>query len=834
MMDEEEDVAITTVEKKDKPLTIDTSMTASTPLPSRPRRPSQDSLHDMNSMMNDIDIDSHDNDVDDDGDIHTNHNEENNKKNNLNSPLACPPSSNSHPEHKFQAGDHVIRWEMLPIAWPIQIHGIVLSVNETTVVLVDFGLAAAPQAGPVPPTAAAAAETAANATADTDPVAARTTSSPSTANGSGHAIMEETKEDRSHDGDDDVDTDDDDDVDTEDEDEDYSNEAVVDMDVTGTPSSKQSPKKASWFSPDPKEMDLARKEWMKKSKKNSKKIMASFQKLHPTSKRQRLNLLVLDDPAEWNKWKKVNYDKGLFGFGGSGDNENGEGGADDGEGSPSPSGKSKWWEKMNLLKKSPTEDKHSTTAELMSSDEAPTESKDDMDDKEDDTTTKTNWWKRPMSLTTTKPNTTTTATTTSMEGNSEAKSIETTETTETDDLGSVKNDRFHSTKEMSRNATTWLKKTLATSLPSIQPTSTQTPLETTTTEAKTTQDDEAVTTTDDDMTSTKEVTTKPNTNTWLKKLTTGLPGIQSTPKASNGASPELKANQNDAVEESMTNDKVTEAKSDQDETKAESTDEVTSSAEIAEPSTKVQPVRAMNAAMAKLMSKRKEEADMEAASSNKIASLFKYRLGGNKKSDSTQEGNEGHTGEAPTTPKKKLDLPTADPPKLVLARTRWLLEHGETVLPPYHAFHANSECIAVYCKTGYWSNIQADVFLHSTAIGNAKTMGVATMGVAASLPLLAPVIAGLGIGLVAAPWLVLSSAKKQAADITQKMNELFWAQAEPEVFVECIQHWSKLDEYYANLKKRKEDIVVSQETVVDSSTTLSDNNNCSNTTTEES
>ena len=47
-------------------------------------------------------------------------------------------------EHFFQPGDHVIRWEMLPIAWPIQIHGIVLETTENSVTLSDFGLTAKP------------------------------------------------------------------------------------------------------------------------------------------------------------------------------------------------------------------------------------------------------------------------------------------------------------------------------------------------------------------------------------------------------------------------------------------------------------------------------------------------------------------------------------------------------------------------------------------------------------------------------------------------------------------------------------------------------------------
>lgn len=47
-------------------------------------------------------------------------------------------------DHLFSPGDHVIRWEMLPIAWPIQIHGIVLETTKSSVTLADFGLTAKP------------------------------------------------------------------------------------------------------------------------------------------------------------------------------------------------------------------------------------------------------------------------------------------------------------------------------------------------------------------------------------------------------------------------------------------------------------------------------------------------------------------------------------------------------------------------------------------------------------------------------------------------------------------------------------------------------------------
>lgn len=174
--------------------------------------------------------------------------------------------------------------------------------------------------------------------------------------------------------------------------------------------------------------------------------------------------------------------------------------------------------------------------------------------------------------------------------------------------------------------------------------------------------------------------------------------------------------------------------------------------------------RLMNPAMAKIMADKEKEKEKQ--SSNRTATKEKEK------------------------PKNKL--PKSDPPKLVLARAYFLLKHGEAVLPPYHAFHSNSECIAVFCKTGVWSTLQAAVFLHSTAIGNAKSTMAVTLGVAASVPVLAPVIGGIGLAMVGAPWLILKESKGKWEEATMKLTDLFWAQADPEVFVECIEHWSGL------------------------------------------
>jgi len=138
-------------------------------------------------------------------------------------------------------------------------------------------------------------------------------------------------------------------------------------------------------------------------------------------------------------------------------------------------------------------------------------------------------------------------------------------------------------------------------------------------------------------------------------------------------------------------------------------------------------------------------------------------------------------------------LPSSDPAKIVLARTHFLLEHGDEFLPSYHVFHSNSECIAVWCKTGQWSTLQASIFLTSTCIGNAKSATVLTMGTAAAHAILFPAVAVGGLVMVTAPYVILKKSKEKWAKSTKKLNDLFWSMAEPDVFVSAIENWSGMD-----------------------------------------
>ena len=197
---------------------------------------------------------------------------------------------------------------------------------------------------------------------------------------------------------------------------------------------------------------------------------------------------------------------------------------------------------------------------------------------------------------------------------------------------------------------------------------------------------------------------------------------------------------------------------------------------------------------------------------------------------------------------QKLRLPKADPPTLVLARLRFLLEYGEgpfpppsnrddnsnnatddhnskadakpqhqTLLPPHHLLYANSECIAVFCKTGNWSTLQAAIFLHSTTAGNVKQTATVAMFLSAQTvtvpatglwgwfgstttvslfstqPWLVPALVGGGMVYIGLPMLMLRKAKGRWGDTEKRLNEAFWSMYDNDVIVECIRSWSNIE-----------------------------------------
>jgi hypothetical protein len=156
---------------------------------------------------------------------------------------------------------------------------------------------------------------------------------------------------------------------------------------------------------------------------------------------------------------------------------------------------------------------------------------------------------------------------------------------------------------------------------------------------------------------------------------------------------------------------------------------------------------------------------------------------------------------------------------LVLARVNYILRNPE-VLPDYHVVNANCECVAVWCKTGRWSTLQASSLLELTAAGQAKStatlaataastqvtvqapaagiwgwLGYTTTSQVSWLslhPIFVPALAGYAVLSIGVPAALYVRARKQWKAITESLKESFWqdAMAHPEVFAECMTHWS--------------------------------------------
>lgn len=158
--------------------------------------------------------------------------------------------------------------------------------------------------------------------------------------------------------------------------------------------------------------------------------------------------------------------------------------------------------------------------------------------------------------------------------------------------------------------------------------------------------------------------------------------------------------------------------------------------------------------------------------------------------------------------------------ELVLARVSFLLEHSHyvdgddsCVVPSFHMLKSNSECLAVYCKTGRWHTLQASSLLHTTTAGQVKStatlalyasnqtvtvpasgiwglMGFTTkVSLLSAQPYLVPALAGYGLFSICGPLYLFSNFKKHWETTTLSLNDLFWSTTDPNTFVKCIQVW---------------------------------------------
>jgi len=158
----------------------------------------------------------------------------------------------------------------------------------------------------------------------------------------------------------------------------------------------------------------------------------------------------------------------------------------------------------------------------------------------------------------------------------------------------------------------------------------------------------------------------------------------------------------------------------------------------------------------------------------------------------------------------------ADAVGLVLARVNFIIQYPE-LLPDYHVIYANCECVAFWCKTGEWSTLQASTLLEMAAAGQAKqsaTLALTAastqvsvpasgvwgwMGYTSSVswlslhPMVAPALAGYAAVTIGTPAIIYYKAKGRWEETTKQLCDSFWESAmeQPDVFAECMTHWSE-------------------------------------------
>ena len=162
----------------------------------------------------------------------------------------------------------------------------------------------------------------------------------------------------------------------------------------------------------------------------------------------------------------------------------------------------------------------------------------------------------------------------------------------------------------------------------------------------------------------------------------------------------------------------------------------------------------------------------------------------------------------------------SDPPAKVLARAYFLLENPQ-VLPSYHIFESNCECVSVFCKTGKWCTLQASSLLSLTAVGQLKSTATiaayaasqqvtihapaagiwgylgyttaAQVSLWSTQPHLIPLLAAYGVVTVGGPTYVLFRCEKKWEATAKRLNEEFWKHAmkDPDIFAHSMMHWSE-------------------------------------------
>lgn len=115
-----------------------------------------------------------------------------------------------------------------------------------------------------------------------------------------------------------------------------------------------------------------------------------------------------------------------------------------------------------------------------------------------------------------------------------------------------------------------------------------------------------------------------------------------------------------------------------------------------------------------------------------------------------------------------------DPPKMVRRRVEFLLRHPH-LIPSYSLLESNCECVAVWCKTGRWTTLQAQRWLGGANLGSrAVVAGLSVAWYSAvALPVAAPLLIAAGVVAEVASGVCSDRMRRAWEDRARVLNEEF-------------------------------------------------------------
>ena len=116
------------------------------------------------------------------------------------------------------------------------------------------------------------------------------------------------------------------------------------------------------------------------------------------------------------------------------------------------------------------------------------------------------------------------------------------------------------------------------------------------------------------------------------------------------------------------------------------------------------------------------------------------------------------------------DSAPTSPPNIVRQRVEYLLKHPHTI-PSYSLVESNCECVAVWCKTGKWTTLQAEHWLGTTNFGS--RVAIAGLSIASAAVPGAGLLLAAGVATEIVTGLWGAHAKRKWEEQTTLLNDAF-------------------------------------------------------------